>query len=74
MKITQEQKVYRHLKHFGSITPMEAIRQYGITRLAAVVFNLKESGVPIATVRRTGKNRFGEKTNWAEYSIEEAHT
>lgn len=32
-QVTQCEKVLRHLRKFGSITPMEAIQEYGIMRL-----------------------------------------
>ena len=70
MKTTQGEKVYRHLKYFGKITPMEAIHEYGITRLSAVVFNLKKRGIPIESEIETGRNRFGEKAWWSKYTLE----
>lgn len=66
-KFTQEEKVLMHLKLFGSITPMEAIHDYGITRLAAKIHLLKEAGEPIVTIIELGKNRFGDKAHWARY-------
>jgi len=39
---TQEQTVLAHLKKYGRITSMEAISKYGITRLAARIYNLRE--------------------------------
>ena len=42
MKLNQKEKVMRHLNNYGSITPLDAFRDYGIMRLAAVIFNLKE--------------------------------
>lgn len=45
----QARKVLAHLKKRGSITPMEAIITYGITRLAARIFELREAGFEIIT-------------------------
>ena len=67
----QCERVYEHMKSIGAITPMDAIRDYGIMRLSAVIFDLKRSGVPIRTRTVTGKNRFGEHTHYAEYSLGE---
>ena len=48
---------------------MDAIRDYGIMRLGARVFDLKKLGYPIITEIKTGKNRYGEDTHWAVYKL-----
>ncbi len=35
MEMTQCQRILRHLKDYGSITSVEAMREYGIMRLAS---------------------------------------
>ena len=40
----QKEQVLSYLRTNGSITPREADDTYAITRLAAVVFDLKELG------------------------------
>ncbi len=45
----QSRKVLAHLKKRGSITPMEALITYGITRLAARIHELRQAGFDIAT-------------------------
>tara|TARA_R110000851_G_scaffold114153_2_gene239116 strand:- start:8128 stop:8367 length:240 start_codon:yes stop_codon:yes gene_type:complete len=69
MKYNQKQKVMRHLNNYGSITPLDAFRDYGIMRLAAVVFNLKEDGYDIDSEMISSSNRFGEKVNFSEYKL-----
>lgn len=70
MKLNQKQKVIRHLETYGSITPLDAFRDYGIMRLAAVIFNLKEDGFNINSEMITRYvNRFGEKVNFAKYTL-----
>lgn len=60
--MTQEERVMTYLNSNGSITPWEAFTNLNITRLAAVVFNLKRRGEEIDTiVHRDGK------VSWAEY-------
>ena len=39
--MTQAQMVLRHLEDYGSITQMDAIRDYGIMRLASRVNDLR---------------------------------
>ena len=67
----QTERILRHLQDVGEITPMDAIRDYGIMRLGARIWDLKHLGYPIRTEIKTGKNRYGEDTHWAVYRLEE---
>lgn len=69
--MTQSERILRHLDIFGSITSLEAMRDYGIMRLASRVSDLKKDGLPVRTEFVRGKNRFGEPTCYARYSLEE---
>lgn len=69
--MTQNERILRHLREIGCITPMEAIGQYGITKLATRVSEMKRDGHPIITTMVYGKNRFGEPTHWASYRLED---
>ena len=42
MRITHQDRILNHLITKGSITSWEAIKEYGITRLSAVIFNLRK--------------------------------
>jgi hypothetical protein len=67
--MTQSQRILRHLEDYGSITQMDAIRDYGIMRLASRVDELRKAGHPIITERVEGRNRYGEKCHWARYRM-----
>lgn len=67
--MTQEQIILNHLKTFGSITSIEAIYNYGITRLSARIFELRKKGVAVKTTYVTVKNRFGEQVTYAKYIL-----
>ena len=67
--MTQNEKVLRHLKEIGSITSWEAIREYGITRLSAKIYDLRKQGYDIDSERVTAKNRFGESCTFAKYFL-----
>ena len=67
--MTQSQRILRHLEDYGSITQMDAIRDYGIMRLASRVNDLRREGHPIITEVVEGRNRYGEKTRWARYRM-----
>ena len=69
--MTQCEKIQRHLERFGTITPMDAIMDYGIMRLGARIWDLKARGVPIKTELVKGRNRFGEPTRYAKYRLME---
>jgi len=68
-KSNQKERVLAYVRLHGSITPEEARETYSITRLAAVIFDLKELGhtfvEPTKIVK--GKNKFGEPCTWAKY-------
>lgn len=67
--MTQCERVLRHIQDYGSITSAEAIQEYGIYRLASRISDLKRQGVPISKEMVSGKNRYGERTSYARYSI-----
>lgn len=67
--VSQKKMVLDYIREFGSITPFDAFKDLGITRLSAIVFNLREEGHDIHTDREHGKNRFGQATRYARYSF-----
>lgn len=67
--MNQCETILRHLRDYGSITSLEAMQEYGIMRLGARIWDLKAQGVPIKSETVTGKNRYGERTCFARYSI-----
>ena len=67
--VSQKQMVLDYIEEFGSITPIDAFRDLGVTRLAAKVFELKKDGHDIDKVIETSKNRFGNRTRYARYSF-----
>lgn len=66
----QNDRILRHLRDHGTITSLEAMQEYGIMRLASRISDLKRSGVPIRREMVSGKNRYGEATSYARYSID----
>lgn len=69
--LTQCERILRHFRDFGSITSLEAMKDYGIMRLASRISDLKKQGYIITTDTETGKNRYGEATSYARYYLEE---
>ena len=70
-KLTQCDRVLRHLEDYGSITSLEAMSDYGIMRLASRISDLKGQGYAIVSERVTGKNRYEEPTSYSVYRLAE---
>lgn len=70
--MTQNEILIDHMKNKGAITAAEAMRRYGIGRLAARIAEIKEKGVPVVSEMITGKTRLGKKMRYARYTIGEA--
>ena len=68
-KMTQCERILRHLNDHGSITSLEAMSEYGIMRLASRINDLKGMGYPIRSERVTGKNRYDETTSYSIYRL-----
>lgn len=68
--MTQIERVVRHIEDYGSITSLEAMREYGIMRLASRINDMRELGYPIASHLEHGKNRYGEPTRYSRYYFE----
>ena len=68
-KMTQCDRILRHLEDYGSIDPMVAIKEYGCMRLASRISDLKDRGIGIVAERTKGKNRYGEQTSYCVYRL-----
>jgi hypothetical protein len=69
MKIRLEDRVLQYLKENKSITSLEAIKEFGATRLSAIIFNLRKNH-NITTQYETSKNRYGDSVSYARYILE----
>ena len=65
--MTQKERIGKYLDDFGSITQLEAIRDLGIMRLGARIFEMIQEGEPIIREMENGKNRYGQTTHYARY-------
>ena len=65
-KISQIEQVKKHLLKHKSITSWEAIKVYAITRLAPIIFILKNHGWKIKATKMTGKD-----SNFVRYFLTE---
>lgn len=67
--MTQCDRVLEYMRHFGSINPLEAIRDIGCMRLASRISDLKDKGYAIGRRMKTSKNRYGKDVSFAEYYL-----
>ena len=57
--MTQTEMILAHLKNGNSITPLQALREYGCFRLGARIWDLKRAGHNIEmTMASAGKKHF----------------
>lgn len=72
--MTQCERVLKHLEQHETITPMEAIKELGIMRLGARIWDLKHDGHDIRRTMVTCKNRYGDTVTYAEYRLVRGET
>tara|TARA_R110000764_G_scaffold12015_1_gene35593 strand:+ start:151 stop:411 length:261 start_codon:yes stop_codon:yes gene_type:complete len=65
---SQTDAILWHLQKYNNITSWEAIKEYGATRLSAIIFNLRKRGHIIESVPITLKNRFNKTTTISKYT------
>ena len=59
--------ILMHILKYGSITHLEAEKEYGCARLAARIADLRREGHAITSTMVEGKNRRGQPTHYAKY-------
>jgi hypothetical protein len=69
MKKTQRELILEYITRFGSITPMEAYSNLGITKLATRISEMRRDGKEFNIEMETSKNKFGKTTRYARYSF-----
>ena len=70
-KVNQCERILFYLRHFSSITQLDAMRDLGIMRLASRVSDLRKQGFDIKSETVAVKNRMGETCYIKRYYIEE---
>lgn len=67
--MSQNDTILTHLQAFGRITSLEAIKKYGITRLSARIYDLREAGHNIPDPRMVKVPTRNGETEVAEYRL-----
>ena len=68
--MTQERLVMEYIYEFGSITPLDAFKDLGITKLATVVSRLKRNGITFYQHLDYSKNRYGKVCHYMRYWLD----
>lgn len=71
MYATQNNIVLNHLRTRGKLTQRQAMKEYGIMRLGARIYDLREHGYNIVKDMETSKNRYGKRVCYAAYRLKE---
>lgn len=67
---TQCDLILRYMQEEGSITPLDALREFGCLRLGARIWDLKhERGIRIKTGTEQKKNKYGKTVRYARYEL-----
>lgn len=62
--------ILNHLEEFGNITSWEAIKEYGATRLSAIIYNLRHKyNLNIVNEMIDFTDRYGNKSSFAKYIL-----
>jgi len=69
IRLTQSMKVLKYMMDFGSITPLDALKDLAVMRLGARIWDLEKQGFEILHERETAKNRYGENTTYCRYRL-----
>lgn len=68
-KLSQHDIIKKHLELHGNITSWEAITKYHVTRLSAIIFNLRSDGLNISTEMIQNKKKGSYIKRWAKYTL-----
>ena len=69
MKLSQNKMLLMYLKEYGSITPLEALKELGSLRLGARIKDLRDEGYNISTELVYVPGRDGKRKRIAKYKL-----
>jgi hypothetical protein len=68
--MTQKDQIMDYLSRYGSITPMEAFADLGVTKLATRVSEMSREGVQFRRKLEKNVNRLGKKVVYMRYWLD----
>ena len=63
--------ILQYMRDTGSITPWEAMREFGCMRLGARIYDLRRRGHGIERTLVSDTNRYGKRVQYARYTVQE---
>lgn len=71
--MTQREEILMYITEHGSITPMDAFYDLGITKLATRISEMRKDGMEFKIETVTKRNKYNTRTvRFARYSFPEA--
>lgn len=67
--MNQYEKILQYIIDFGSISPMEAFSDLGITKLATRISEMRKDGIEFEQKWECSKNRYGQHVRYMRYSM-----
>ena len=67
--MNQYERIMMYMKDFGSISPMEAFNDLGITKLATRISEMRADGMEFDQRMESAKNRYGDKVRYMRYFL-----
>ena len=68
-KVSQCERILRYIEENGSISSLEAMREFGCMRLASRMCDIKKMGYAVQKEREKAQNRYGETIHYVRYRI-----
>ena len=68
-QMNQRELILEYITRFGSITPMQAFNDLGITKLATRISEMRRDGMEFNIEIVSSKNRFNRTVHYAKYSF-----
>lgn len=67
--MTQCERILQYIEENGSITQLDALREFGCMRLASRMCDIKKMGYAVIKRTEKSKNRYGDTVTYARYFI-----
>lgn len=69
-KPNQNERIIDYMRNFGGITPLDAMRDLGVMRLASRISDMRRLGYDVVDEWVSVENRWGEKVKVKSYRLE----
>lgn len=70
-KPSQNERIIDYMRKYGGITPLDAMRDLGVMRLASRISDMRRLGYEVIDEWVSVENRWGEKVKVKSYRLDE---